>query len=230
VRILALVHGPTVRAELFGDVARAEGHELVEWEVSAHGPPPEGFDAVMVFGGRMNVGEEGQHPWLNDEYELLRGWVDGGTPLLGVCLGAQMLAHAAGGSVGRAPQRNAGFYEVALTDAGRHDPVLGVLPDQFTALLANAYQFEPPTGAERLACTDSQEQAYRIGERAWGLQFHPEVRRHQALAWWSDGRELPRSLPDLTTELDAELPAWSNLGRELCLAFLAAARQELETG
>jgi GMP synthase-like glutamine amidotransferase len=222
-RVLALVHGPTVRTELFGDVARDEGHELVEWELSAQGPPPDGFDAVMVFGGPMNVGEEDEHPWLTDEYELLRGWIDDEMPLLGVCLGAQMLAHAAGGAVGRAPGRNAGFYEVELTDAGRRDPVLAVLPHRFEALLANAYRFEPPGGAERLARTESQEQAFRIGERAWGLQFHPEVRRHQVLAWWSDGRELPRPLPELTAELDAKLPAWGDLGRELCLAFLVAA-------
>ena len=134
-RILALTHGPTVRPELFGDVLREAGNELVEWELPSRGAPPaDGFDAVLVFGGRMNVGEELEYPWLRDEYELLRGWVEAGTPLLGVCLGAQTLAHAHGGRVSPLPVRQGGFVEASLTEEGAADPVLGVLPPRFDAL------------------------------------------------------------------------------------------------
>jgi GMP synthase-like glutamine amidotransferase len=222
-RVLAVTHGPLVRSELFGDVVREEGHELVEWELPREGPPPDGFDAVLVFGGPMNVGEEADNPWLDDEYELLRGWVAEEKPLLGVCLGGQTLAHAIGGRVARAPRWQAGFYEVALNDEGREDPVLGVLPPRFEALLANAYQFEPPANATRLAATADQQQAFRVGRRAWGLQFHPESRKEQVVAWWSDGRELPRPLEALSGELDEKLPAWQELGRRVCLAFLDVA-------
>jgi len=224
VRVLALTHGPLVRSELFGDVVREQGHELVEWELPTQGPPPDGFDAVMVFGGRMNVGEEADNPWLEDEYELLRGWVAEETPLLGVCLGAQTLAHATGGRVSRAQRWQAGFYEVVLSEEGRDDPVVGVLPERFEALLAHAYEFEPPAHAARLAATTDQQQAFRVGPRAWGVQFHPEVRKEQVVTWWSDGRELPRPLPALTDELEAKLPSWQELGRKVCLAFLSAAR------
>jgi len=224
-RVLALIHGPLVRAELFGDIVREQGHELVEWTLPSQGPPPDdGFDAVMVFGGRMNVGEEAEHPWLEDEYELLRAWVREEKPLLGVCLGAQTLAHATGGRVGKAPLWRAGFYDVALTDEGHDDPVLGVLPERFDALLANAYEFEPADGATRLAEAGGQQQAFRVGARAWGVQFHPEARKGQVLAWWSDGRELPQPLPVLSDLLDERLPSWQALGREVCLAYLAAAR------
>jgi GMP synthase-like glutamine amidotransferase len=178
----------------------------------------------MVFGGRMNVGEEAEHPWLEDEYELLRGWVADETPLLGVCLGAQTLAYATGGRVDRAPHGRAGFYDVALNDEGRDDPVIGVLPERFPALLTNAYEFEPAPEAARLAASGAQQQAFRIGRCAWGVQFHPEARKEQVLAWWSDGRSLPQPLPKLTGELDAKLPSWQELGRKLCLAFLDAAR------
>jgi len=225
VRVLALTHGPLVRSELFGDVVREQGHELVEWELPTQGPPPDGFDAVMVFGGRMNVGEEADNRWLEDEYELLRGWVAEETPLLGVCLGAQTLAHATGGRVSRAQRWQAGFYEVVLSEEGRDDPVVGVLPERFEALLAHAYEFEPPAHAARLAATADQQQAFRVGPRAWGVQFHPEARKEQVVTWWSDGRELPRPLPALTDELDAMLPPWQELGRKVCLAFLGAARR-----
>ena len=223
-RVLALTHGPLVRSELFGDVVREQGHELVEWELPTQGPPPDGFDAVMVFGGRMNVGEEADNRWLEDEYELLRGWVAEERPLLGVCLGAQTLAHASGGRVSRAQRWQAGFYEVVLSEEGRDDPVVGVLPERFEALLAHAYEFEPPAHAARLAATTDQQQAFRVGPRAWGVQFHPEVRKEQVVTWWSDGRELPRPLPALTDELEAKLPSWQELGRKVCLAFLSAAR------
>ena len=222
-RVLALTHGPLVRPELFGDLVRAEGHELIEWELPTQGPPPDGFDAVLVFGGRMNVGEEGAYPWLDDEYELLRTWVAEEKPLLGVCLGGQTLAHATGGRVARAPRLHAGFYEVELTEEGREDPVLGVLPSRFEALLANAFQFEPPAGATRLAATADQQQAFRVGRCAWGLQFHPESRKEQVVAWWSDGRELPHPLEELSGELDEKLPAWQELGGKVCLAFLDVA-------
>ena len=222
-RVLALTHGPRVRSERFGKIVREEGHELVEWELPTQGAPPDGFDAVMVFGGRMNVGEEADNPWLDDEYELLRGWVAAELPLLGVCLGGQTLAHATGGRVGRAPCWRAGFYDVELSDEGRDDPVLGALPDRFEALFANAYEFEPSPEATRLAAAAGQQEAFRVGRRAWGMQFHPEARKEQVVAWWSDGRPLPRPLPALADELDAKLPSWQALGREVCLAFLAAA-------
>jgi GMP synthase (glutamine-hydrolysing) len=203
---------------------REHGHELVEWELPTQGTPPDGFDAVLVFGGRMNVGEEDRYPWLNEEYELLRGWVAEEKPLLGVCLGGQTLAHATGGHVSRAPDWHAGFYDVHLTGEGALDPVLGALPQRFEALLANAYEFEPPPSAVKLADAGTQAQAFRVGKRAWGVQFHPEARRDQVLAWWSDDRPLPRPLPELTDELDAKLPHWHELGRKVCEAFLAAAR------
>ena len=223
-RVLSVIHGELVRSELFGEVVGAAGHELVEWQIGTGSRPGGGFDAVLVLGGHMNVGEEAEHPWLEDEYELVRGLVASSTPLFAVCLGAQTLAHAFGARVERLPVRQAGFTRVTLTAAGRRDPVLGVLPDRFDALVGNAYAFEVPGAGVELATSPLQPQAYRIGEAAWGVQFHPEARRRQAMRWFeSDEAALPRPLPEIERELAAKIDDWHRLGRSLCVAFLDAA-------
>jgi GMP synthase-like glutamine amidotransferase len=215
-----VTHGPDVGPELLGDVVREQGHELIEWDIRASGTPSVNADAVMVFGGSQNVGEELLHPWLREEYIALRGWVAAGTPLLGVCLGAQTLSHATGGWVAALPAQLAGFYETELTAAGSSDPVLGALPARFEALNANAFGYSIPPNGVALARSDCGEQAYRIGERAWAVQFHPEVRHDQVLGWFRTDGLLT---DELTAAVDAGLPQWQELGRRLGVAFLAAA-------
>ena len=223
-RVLAVTHGSDVGPELFGDVARELGHEVTEWNMLTQGTPPDA-DAVLVFGGAQNVGEELQHPWLHEEYEALRRWLEQGTPLFAVCLGAQTLAHAAGGRVAKAPETYLGFVPAELSDAGVDDPVLGVLPRQFDALNANAYHvFSLPERAVSLARSGELEQAYRIGERAWATQFHPEVRRDQVIGWFSKDRERPRPLDELTADVDAGIDVWQEHGRALARAFFATTR------
>ncbi|HST16183.1 MAG TPA: type 1 glutamine amidotransferase [Gaiellaceae bacterium] len=221
-RLLAVTHGPAVQPELYADVAAAEGHTLTVWDIRSQGKPPAGFDAVLVFGGDQNVGEELEHPWLHEEYDALRGWVADEVPLFAVCLGAQTLAHALGGIVEPLPVHSAGFVETTLTDDGAADPVLGVLPRTFDALNANAYGFTVPDEATTLA-TAVFPQAFRVGRSAWAVQFHPEVRHDQVLEWFRDEPSPPRPLDELAAELDRKLPAWQELGRRLARAFLAAA-------
>jgi len=220
-RVLAVVHSPDAGPELFADVLAEDGHELVEWDIRSRGAPPTDVDAAMVFGGDQNVGEEVQFPWLHEEYDALRRFVDVGTPLLGVCLGAQTLAHAFGATVRRSDVTLAGFYETELTLAGRADPVTGVLPERFEAFNANGYRFDVPTGAVELA-RGPVPQAFRIGERAWAVQFHPEIRREHVLRWFEDD-STPRSPEEIARELDEKLDGWQTLGRRFCRAFLAAA-------
>jgi GMP synthase (glutamine-hydrolysing) len=222
-RVLAVIHTPDAGPELFEEVLAEDGHELITWDIRTQGPPPHGVDAVMVFGGDQNVGEELLHPWLHEEYDALRRWVADGTPVLGVCLGAQTLAHAFGARVGKASSPVAGFVPTELTAAGRLDPVLGVLPDRFDAFNANGYTFAIPPGATELA-TGPVPQAFRLGERAWAVQFHPEIRRDHVLTWFTDDWT-ERSAAEIAAELDEKLEGWQAQGRQLCRAFLAAAAQ-----
>jgi GMP synthase (glutamine-hydrolysing) len=223
-RVLAVIHGPDVRPEVFADVIVDDGHELIEWDIRSRGAPTSSdVDAVIVLGGDQNVGEELEHPWLHEEYEALRRWVDDGTPLLAICLGAQTLAHATGGTVRPVGETLAGFYASELTPAGEGDPVLGVLPQRFESFNANGYSFEIPPGAVELA-TGPVPQAYRINGSAWGVQFHPEIRRDQVLRWFEGDESVTRTLDELADELDEKLPSWQEHGRALCRAFLVAAR------
>ena len=220
-KVLAVIHSDEAGPELFTEVLAEDGHELVVWDIRTQGSPPQDADAVMVFGGDQNVGEEVEHPWLHEEYDALRRWVDGGTPLLGVCLGGQTRAHAFGATVGRAPETLAGFYETTLTDAGAADPVVGVLPRRFEAFTATAFTFETPPGATPLA-EGPVLQAFRIGDNAWALQFHPEIRREHVLTWFEDDTT-PRTPEEISAQLDEKLERWQELGRRLCRAFLAQA-------
>jgi GMP synthase (glutamine-hydrolysing) len=221
-RVLAVTHGPAVQPELFGDVVLEDGHTMTVWDIRTQGAPPSGLDAVFVFGGDQNVGEELEHPWLHDEYGALRRLVADETPLFAVCLGAQTLARTFGADVSSIGTPLAGFYETTLTDEGTADPVLGSMPRRFEALNANGYAFTWPREATRLAL-GPVPQAFRIGSSAWAVQFHPEVRRDQVLGWFREERVLPRPLEEIERELDEKLAAWQELGRTLARAFLRAA-------
>jgi GMP synthase-like glutamine amidotransferase len=223
-RVLAVTHGPDVRPEVFADVIAEDGHDLVEWDIRKLGAPASSdFDAVIVLGGDQNVGEELEHPWLNEEYDALRRWVEDGTPLLAICLGAQTLAHALGATVRPVGAPLSGFYASELTPAGEDDPVLGVLPRRFESFNANGYWFEIPPGAVELA-TGPVPQAYRVNGSAWAVQFHPEVRRDQVLKWFVEDETVTRPLDEIADELDEKLSSWQEHGRAMCRAFLSAAR------
>jgi len=174
----------------------------------------------MVFGGAMHPDQDGEHPWLADEADFIREAIDHEVPLFGVCLGAQLIARAVGARVGPAPKAEVGWHAVHVNEAGRADPVLGVLPERIDAFQWHYYGFELPPGAELLADNDASRQGYRLGERTWGVQFHPEVTRHMLDFWFVEGEA---ELPDanvVRAETDALLGAWNEHGRRLCNAFL----------
>jgi GMP synthase (glutamine-hydrolysing) len=224
-RVLAVVHGDEVRSGVFAEPIAAAGHELEEWSI-ARAPAPtrplEAYDAAIVFGGSMHADEEEVHPWLRGEKELLRRFLAAGTPVLGVCLGGQLVAHAAGAWVGRASEPEIGWHEVELTAAAASDPVLAGLPRRFPALQWHYYAFEVPEGGVELARSPVCSQAFRLGELAWGVQFHPEVTFAMVEQWLEEPEEVDLDREALRRETHARIEEWNALGRELCAGFLAA--------
>jgi GMP synthase-like glutamine amidotransferase len=227
-RVLSIVHeaGPTGGGGIFERAVPGRGDRLDRW-VAADGEAPPGtpsdWDAVMVFGGAMHPDQDGEHPWLAGEAGFIETALADGVPLLGVCLGAQLIARAAGASVGPSGSPEVGWFEVARDD-GCDDPVVGVLPDRFRAFQWHYYTFDLPPGAALLAASDAARQAYRLGDRVWGIQFHAEVDRRMLDHWLREGREeLPKPVEELRAETDRYLPTWNEQGKALCEAFLAEA-------
>jgi GMP synthase-like glutamine amidotransferase len=190
-RALVVEHIREEGAGAFADWLPANGLDLVTHRVWADGPPPRtldpAYDALVVMGGSMGVGDaDTTHPWLHDEIALLRHAVAQGTPTLGICLGAQLLAAAAGGAVtkGRVgPELGVGTVHLAAAAAG--DDLLHGLPP-----VAYAVQWHwdeiltlPPHAVLLAGSVAYPHQAFRVGAAAWGLQFHPEARPSMVARW-----------------------------------------------
>lgn len=172
----------------------------------------------------MHPDQDAQFGWLEREAEFLREALAEEVPVLGVCLGAQMLARAAGAWVGPAPESEIGWFEVELTPEGRGDPVLGVLPARIEAFQWHHYTFEIPDGGTELARSDVCTQAFRVGERAWGIQFHAEVTLEMVQTWATeDPDELPVPPEEFLAATRARLAGWNEHGRTICGAFLQSA-------
>ena len=230
-RVLSIVHDPaeTGGGGLFEKVVVERGDILDRWVVADGLAAPGsagGWDAVLVFGGAMHPDQDAEHPWLGGEVEFIAEALAQRIPTIGVCLGAQLVARAAGARVGPAEQPEVGWFAVELSESGADDPVLRVLPSPVEAFQWHYYTFEPPDGAVELASSAAARQAYRLGDRTWAIQFHAEVERHMLDRWFDEGRaELPKPLAELQAETDANLATWNEHGRALCGAFLEEAER-----
>ncbi len=159
------------------------------------------FQALVVFGGEQNALADATHPYLPELAGLMYETALAGTAVLGVCLGSQLLARGAGAQnhIGTAPEF--GWCPVDLTDAGRADPVLSNLADQFEIFEWHSDTFTLPPGAVHLAHTNTApNQSFRIGRAGYGMQFHFEASR-AVVADWS------RTFPDLMASIDPSWPA-----------------------
>ena len=221
-----MIHGDSVRSGVFGEVVGERGHRLHEWSLAWGTPPPQPVDAyaaLLVLGGAMHADQDERHPWLREENLFLQRLLHGGQPVFGVCLGSQLLAKAAHADVGPAAEPEVGWFPVELTDAGREDPVFRVLPERFDAFQWHYYTHGVPAGGVELARSPVCTQAFRLGERVWGIQSHPEVTASIVESWIA---EEPEAVPEtLADETRGRIDGWSELGRRLCGAFLDVAEQ-----
>jgi len=179
---------------LIAAVAPAHGVTLDVRRVDrgARVPSAAEVDGVVVLGGTMGVSDAAAYPHLVAEQRLLADACDRGLPVLGVCLGAQLLAAALGARVYQGPAPEIGFGDVRLTPEGERDPVLGPSGPSLPAFHWHGDTFDLPRGAVCLAGTAAYaRQAFRAGARAYALQFHVELDAALARDW---AAALPRGV------------------------------------
>jgi GMP synthase-like glutamine amidotransferase len=186
-------------------------------------------DALMIFGGSMHVDQNGEHRWLDPEKQFIRDALESGTPMLGVCLGSQLLAEAAGASPYRSDEPEIGWYDIEITEAGAADPVIGPLAPSVELFEWHHYVAPLPRGATCLARTPACVQAFRIEDRpAWGLQFHAEVTRENLFSWldgWENSEAVETSFdPDaIRAASELRIEEQNRIGQGIAERFLAEA-------
>jgi GMP synthase-like glutamine amidotransferase len=187
-------------------------------------PPSVEGDALIVLGGPMGAMDDEQAPWLPSVRALLATAIDDGVPTLGICLGAQMLATAAGGEVVRGaagPELGYGEVDVTVSDEVLTAGTLPVVQWHFDTVT------RLPDGAQLMASNDRYAvQAFRVGDVAWGVQFHMEATVEMIAAWAAEDAEAIRtslgSTPeDVVAGVAAAEPRLIAAGEELTRRFAA---------
>jgi GMP synthase (glutamine-hydrolysing) len=185
VKILAFRHVPFEHLGLIEPVLRSRGIGFDYADLyagSAPAPNPDDYAGLIFMGGPMSVNDP--LPWLAREMRWIERAVRRGQPVLGVCLGAQLIAKALGARVYRNPVKEVGWFEIEFTPAAARDRLFAGAEPRELVLQWHGETFELPAGAVHLAFSDAcRHQAFRLGESAYGLQFHLEVTPAMIADW-----------------------------------------------
>lgn len=220
VRILVIEHEKDAGPERFGQWLIEAGAEVDVLRPYLGDEIPaalDGYSALLVLGGSAGPLEDTANPWLPQVRDLLRRSAAGEFPSFNICLGGELLAAATSAKIIRRQRPQIGIYDLHTTSAGEKDPVFAAIAREagertIPAVLFHQEEMELPDGGELLLTgSDAPVQGYRVGEFAWGTQFHPESDTAQVAQWLSSD---PLRLPDGKTndsirsevaEADAEL-------------------------
>jgi GMP synthase (glutamine-hydrolysing) len=185
VRVLAFRHTHFEDLGWIGDALAANGihYEYADLYASIQAQPAVSeADALIFLGGSMSANDD--LPYIHREIQHIRDAIHHGRPVLGVCLGAQLIAKALGARVYGNAVKEIGWAPVSFTDAGRRDPLFTGLSASETIFHWHGETFELPSGSERLAASaHCPNQAFRVGDRVYGLQFHLEVTPELIAQW-----------------------------------------------
>ncbi len=176
------IEGPGTLGEFFKETSWKT--KIVELDKAGTLPSVDECEAIISLGGPMNVYEEAKYPFLKEEDKLMKKALQEEVPILGICLGAQILAKACGAKVRKADKKEVGWFKVNLTDEGKRDPLFEDMPASLSVFQWHEDTFAIPKGALHLA--ESQtclNQAFRFGRNAYGLQFHVEVTPEMLESW-----------------------------------------------
>jgi GMP synthase-like glutamine amidotransferase len=185
--VLVFQHDPFEDLGFFAEVLEKLGAKFRTIRLFYGELPAEDWEhisALIILGGPMSVSNEEQYPFLRWEKTIIRAAIDEAVPLLGVCLGAQLIASALGAAVYPGPVKEIGWYPISITPHGLVDSSLGYLPETPTVFQWHGDAFDLPVGALRLASSVYYEnQAFRLGKHSYGLQFHLEMTSGMIERW-----------------------------------------------
>lgn len=233
-RILIITHVESEGPGTLGDFLLSQKVDITTVNLSQGDDLPEDpleFDAIITMGGPMSVHDGDRYPFLREELGFLRKAIEGNVPLLGICLGAQLIAQASDAWVGKADKKELGWKKIFITEAGKKDMLFQGISGVITVFQWHEDAFAIPQGASFLAAGwDCENQAFRY-RNAFGLQFHIEVTREMLAQWFEGSPELDEILgvyekiePDLITDArtlysnflwlsDIRKRAWTSPGR-----------------
>jgi GMP synthase-like glutamine amidotransferase len=231
VRLLCIHHEPSSDGGTLLTPARASAWTIEHWHAHAGEPRPAlaDVDAVVAYGGTMNPDEDARLAWLADVRATLAEAVERDVAVLGICLGAQLLGQALGAGAPRLAQPELGWLSVELTPAGVEDVLLGPLAPACEVFQWHDYGCELPSGAVTLARSErAPQQAYRVGDAVWAVQFHIEVDAETVARWTGAAAEIARVRGAEPSELVARAQAYEAeyvaTARSLMSRFLTVAR------
>jgi GMP synthase-like glutamine amidotransferase len=187
--LLILEHEESEGPGIFQPLLQESGRSFKRIQLfkGAAVPGGENLQGVLIMGGPMNVYEESAYPFLAEEDRFIKQCLRNAIPVLGICLGAQLIAKAAGAKITRAPAKELGWHEVSLTDAGMHDPLLGGCAKTFSVFQFHEDMFDIPQSAVHIIeAPVCPHQGFRIGNNAYGLQFHLEATQEMIAEWVAD--------------------------------------------
>lgn len=223
-KVLILKNVPEEGPGTIEDFLKKEGIHYSIIELESEKITDGDYDILVMMGGPMSVNDEEIYPYLKEEERIVRNYISRGKKILGICLGAQMLAKTLGSRVYKGPKQEIGWYPIELTDNALNDPLMmklashpdsGHLWKKFMVFHWHGETFDIPEGAVRLASSELYpNQAFRYGNGAYAFQFHIEVRKEMISEWLKDDVDLLRIRKDTEAFYEEYLGRAENFYKE----------------
>jgi GMP synthase-like glutamine amidotransferase len=230
VDVLVIKHVDIEGPGLIEDCLRQENipHQILNLESGVRLPKLDHFTHIVILGGPMNVYEEDRYLFLRTEDFFIKEAIQRGKSILGICLGAQLIAKALGAKVFKSPVKEIGWCDVSLTRIGSIDPLFSQLPKRFSVFQWHQDTFEIPHGAILIATSAHvPHQGFRYGENVYGLQFHLEVTQQMIREWMETYEEEfegleppPLSKQNILSDTELKINPYQQIGMKFLKSFL----------